>query len=83
MEKGKLEMKLENEKKVIETLLCGLNAVSLDLSLYNMFIDDCVVTGDYKKGVDYTKIAFNQGSISENDYQALIFVFVNAHMMWG
>ncbi len=76
-------MKLENEKKVIGTLLNGLNAVSLDLSLLNMFIDDCVATGDYKKGIEYAKIALKQGSLNDDDYRALMFVFVNADLLYN
>jgi len=77
-----LMMKLKNEKKVIGTLVSGLNAVSLDLRSHDILLK-YVKAGDYKKALEITDMFFVTGQIREHDYKALKFVFISAYMMWA
>lgn len=75
-------MKLKNEKKVVGTLVSGLNAVSLNLRVHDILLK-CVKTGNYVKALDITENGYLTGQINEDDYKALKFIFVTAHVMWA
>lgn len=75
-------MGLQNEQKVIGTLLQGLTADSLNLEAYNALIS-ATKTGNYEIARSVTKNFFLAEKISKDNYDALLFVFVASEMFWG
>ncbi len=69
------EKKIEELQSVCSTLLGALNAISVDLKVLYVF-EDMIYNNHFDLAVDVLKS--NEFSMSNEDKDALIFVFENA-----